>query len=61
VRAPVRGHVLQIVREGDPVTPASTFGIGTVIAVLGDLDQPVFRGTVDEIDVGRLREGWRRA
>lgn len=55
VRAPVTGHVLQIVRQGDPVTPASSFGIGTVIAVLGDLDQPVFRGTVDEIDIGRLQ------
>jgi HlyD family secretion protein len=55
VRAPVGGHVLQIVRLGDPVTPASNYGVGTVVAVLGDLDRPVFRGTVDEIDVGRLR------
>ncbi|MFO1051188.1 MAG: efflux RND transporter periplasmic adaptor subunit [Planctomycetota bacterium] len=57
VRAPVAGHVLQLVREGDPITPASSYGAGTVIAVLGDLDHPVFRGGVDEIDVGRLREG----
>jgi HlyD family secretion protein len=57
VRAPVAGHVLQLVREGDPVTPASSYGVGTVVAVLGDLDQPVFRGAVDEIDVGRLRVG----
>jgi HlyD family secretion protein len=57
VRAPVAGHVLQVVREGDPVTPASNFGMGTVIAVLGDLERPVFRGSVDEIDVGRLKEG----
>jgi HlyD family secretion protein len=57
VRAPVGGHVLQVVRQGDPVTPASSYGLGTVIAVLGDLEQPVFRGTVDEIDIGRLRVG----
>jgi HlyD family secretion protein len=57
VRAPVTGHVLQLVRQGDPVTPASSYGLGTVIAVIGDLDRPVFRGTVDEIDVGRLRDG----
>ncbi len=57
VRAPVGGHVLQLVREGDPVTPASNYGVGTVLAVLGDLDRPVFRGTVDEIDVARLRQG----
>lgn len=57
VRAPVAGHVLQLVRQGDPVTPASNYGLGTVIAVIGDLDRPVFRGTVDEIDIGRLRPG----
>lgn len=57
VRAPVTGHVLQIVRQGDPITEASSFGIGTVVAVIGDLDRPVFRGTVDEIDVGRLKLG----
>jgi HlyD family secretion protein len=57
VRAPVDGHVLTLLREGDPVTPASSFGAGTIVAVLGDLDRSVFRGTVDEIDVGRLRGG----
>ncbi len=57
VRAPVAGHVLQVVRRGDPVTPASNFGVGTVVAILGDLDVPVFRGTADEIDVGRLQVG----
>jgi HlyD family secretion protein len=58
VRAPVAGHVLALpAREGDPVTAASTYGLGTVLVTLGDLDRPVFRGTVDEIDVGRLREG----
>jgi HlyD family secretion protein len=57
VRAPVAGHVLQLLREGDPVTPASSYGPGTVVAMLGDLDQPVFRGTVDEIDVGRMKNG----
>ncbi len=57
VRAPVAGHVLSLARQGDPVTPASTYGLGTVLVVLGDLDRPVFRGAVDEIDVGRLQPG----
>lgn len=61
VRAPVAGHVLEVARTGDPVTPRSSYGIGTVVAVLGDLDRPVFRGTVDEIDVDRLREGMAAA
>lgn len=57
VRAPVAGHVLEVARIGDPVTPRSTYGSGTIVAVIGDLDRPVFRGSVDEIDVGRLKEG----
>ena len=59
VRAPVAGHVLQFARLGDPVTPASNFGTGTVVAVFSDLDKPVFRGTADEVDVGRLQPGMK--
>lgn len=57
VRAPIAGHVLELAEIGDPVTPRSNFGTGTIVAVVGDLDRPVFRGTADEIDVGRLRVG----
>jgi HlyD family secretion protein len=58
VRAPVAGTVLEIKqREGTPVVPASTYGFGTVFITLADMSQLLFRGTVDEIDVGRLSEG----
>lgn len=58
VRAPVAGTVLEIKqREGTPVVPASTYGFGTVFITLADMNQLLFRGTVDEIDVGRLSEG----
>ena len=58
VRAPVAGHVLEIKqREGTPVVPASSYGFGTVFMTLADMSQMLFRGTVDEIDVGRLSEG----
>ncbi len=58
VRAPVAGHVLEIKqREGSPVTPASTYGFGTVFMTLADMSTLLFRGTVDEIDTGRLSEG----
>lgn len=58
VRAPNSGHVLQLDAEvGMPVVPASQFGAGTELCVLGDLDRPVFRGTVQELDAGSLREG----
>jgi HlyD family secretion protein len=58
VRAPVSGYVLQrTVEVGDPVVPLSSFQEGTVLMTMADMDRLVFRGTVDEIDVGRLREG----
>jgi HlyD family secretion protein len=58
VLAPVDGHVIEIVtREGAPVVSSSSFGSGTVLVVLADLDQMLFLGTVDEIDVGRLKTG----
>lgn len=58
VRAQTAGHVLQLDAEvGMPVVPASNFGAGTELCVLGDLSQPVFRGTVDELDAGRLGPG----
>jgi HlyD family secretion protein len=58
VRAQNSGHVLQLDAEvGMPVVPASQFGAGTVLCVLGDLDRPVFRGTIDELDAGKLQEG----
>lgn len=58
VRAPVAGHVLEIKqREGSPVVPSSSYGFGTVFMTLADMSHMLFRGTIDEIDVGRLCEG----
>lgn len=58
IRAPIDGHVITLdVEVGQPIIPSSSYGSGTVLVTLADLDHPVFRGTVDEIDVGRLREG----
>ncbi|MCP5515739.1 MAG: efflux RND transporter periplasmic adaptor subunit [Verrucomicrobiales bacterium] len=60
VRAPVSGHVLDIrFREGSPIVPSSLYGSGSEFLVLADLDHLVFRGTVDEIDAGRLQTGKR--
>lgn len=60
VRSPIEGHVIaEDLEVGEPVVPASTFGAGTVLVTLADLDHPVFRGTVDEIDVGRLSTGMK--
>jgi HlyD family secretion protein len=60
VRAPVSGHVLDVrYREGSPIVPSSLYGTGSEFLVLADLEHLVFRGTVDEIDAGRLKTGMR--
>lgn len=58
VRAPIDGFVLEkMVETGDPVVPLTTYQEGTVLMTMADMGDLIFRGTVDEIDVGRLAEG----
>ncbi len=58
IRAPIDGTVLELlVNEGDPVVPLTSYQAGTALATLADMSTLVFKGTVDEIDVGKLREG----
>jgi len=58
VRAPISGYILErTVEPGDPVVPLTSYQEGTVLMSMADMGRLVFRGTVDEIDVGRLREG----
>ncbi|MEO8359698.1 MAG: efflux RND transporter periplasmic adaptor subunit [Vicinamibacteria bacterium] len=58
IRAPVSGTMLELnVHEGDPVVPLTSFQAGTPLAVMADMKTLLFKGTVDEIDVGKLTEG----
>jgi HlyD family secretion protein len=58
IRAPVAGTVLELlVNEGDPVVPLTSYQAGTALTTLADMTSLVFKGTVDEIDVGKLKEG----
>ncbi len=58
IKSPIAGYVLsKTVEAGDPVTPLTSFQEGTVLMRIADMRQLIFKGTVDEIDVGRLREG----
>ncbi len=58
IRASTSGTVLERrVNPGDPVVPLTTFQEGTVMMTLADMSTLEFQGTVDEIDVGKLREG----
>jgi HlyD family secretion protein len=58
VRSPISGFILEkMVEVGDPVVPLTTYQEGTVLMTMADMNHLLFRGTVDEIDVGRLHEG----
>jgi HlyD family secretion protein len=58
IRAPASGTILErLVDPGDPVVPLTTYQAGTALLALADMDLLVFKGTVDEIDVGKLSEG----
>lgn len=58
IRAPGAGTVLErLVDPGDPVVPLTTFQAGTPLASIADMGTLIFKGTVDEIDVGKLVEG----
>jgi HlyD family secretion protein len=58
VKSPITGFVLRkMVEVGDPVTPLTSYQEGTVLMNMANMDRLIFKGTVDEIDVGKLREG----
>jgi HlyD family secretion protein len=58
IRAPITGTILELlVNEGDPVVPLTSFQAGTPLATAAEMSELMFKGTVDEIDVGKLHEG----
>jgi len=58
IRSPIHGYVLEkMVNPGDPVVPLTSYQAGTVLMTLADMSRLIFKGTVDEIDVGKLQEG----
>lgn len=58
IRAPAAGTVLtRLVDPGDPVVPLTSYQPGTELATIAMMDDLIFKGTVDEIDVGKLAAG----
>jgi len=58
VRAPITGYILQkSVNLGDPVVPLTSYQAGTELMKMADMKDLLFRGTLDEIDVGKISEG----
>jgi HlyD family secretion protein len=46
-----------MVNEGDPVVPLTSYQAGTQLLSLANMNTLLFRGTVDEIDVGKISPG----
>ncbi|HEX7706348.1 MAG TPA: efflux RND transporter periplasmic adaptor subunit [Thermoanaerobaculia bacterium] len=58
IRAPAAGTILaRLVNEGDPIVPLTSYQPGTEMATIADMSDLLFKGTVDEIDVGKLAAG----
>jgi HlyD family secretion protein len=45
------------VNPGDPIVPLTSYQPGTEMATIADMRDLIFKGTVDEIDVGKLSAG----
>ncbi len=57
IRSPITGFILEKqVNEGDPVVPLTSYQAGTELLKMADMERLIFRGTVDEIDVGKITE-----
>jgi len=58
IKSPITGVTLsQNVYAGDPVVPLTNFQPGTELCAMADMEKILFKGTVDEIDVGKLETG----
>jgi len=58
IKSPVEGTILELlVDEGDPVVPLTTYQEGTPLMTIADMKELIFKGTVDEIDIGKIEEG----
>jgi len=58
IRSTASGTVLsRTVDEGDPVVPLTSYQPGTELASIADMSDLIFKGTVDEIDVGKIAVG----
>ena len=58
VRSGTSGTILDIpVKIGNKVIPSNAFNDGTTIAVIANMKDLIFRGTIDESEVGKIWEG----
>jgi len=60
VRSTIDGMVLEVpVEEGNQVIESNTFNSGTTIATVADMGEMIFKGKVDETEVGKISQGMK--
>ena len=58
IRSTIDGMILTVpVEVGNSVIEANTFNAGTTVATIADMGEMIFKGKVDESEVGKLHEG----
>jgi len=58
VRSTITGMILDIpIKVGNSVIQSNNFNEGTTIASVADMKDMIFRGNVDETEIGRITEG----
>lgn len=58
IHSPISGYILQRnVNVGDPVVPLTDMQEGTVLLMIANMQDLIFKGTVNEIDVAKISPG----
>ncbi|MDR0505879.1 MAG: efflux RND transporter periplasmic adaptor subunit [Dysgonamonadaceae bacterium] len=58
IRSTISGMILDVpVKAGNSVIQANTFNDGTTIASVANMNDLIFKGNIDETEVGKIREG----
>lgn len=58
IRSTISGMILDVpVKTGNSVIQANTFNDGTTIASVANMNDLIFRGNIDETEVGKVQEG----
>ena len=58
IRSTITGMILNVpVKVGNSVIQSNSFNDGTTIASVANMNDMIFRGNVDETEIGKIREG----
>lgn len=58
IRSTITGMILDVpVKVGNSVIQSNNFNDGTTIATVADMNDMIFKGNVDETEIGRIHEG----